>query len=240
MQLKNLFEIRSSASSQIMTEPRSGKGLSKTCLTYVHKWLKEQPEFYGNIHSFSNKYTEKGNFCEPESIQYASKIFKWGEIEKNVEWKSNGFINGTADVILPSEVSDIKNSWSDETFPLFEKEIPEDAYFSQLMCYCCLYEKPKASLIYTLMDAPEYMIEKEARKKAFALGLDDIELDLFNEVKKSMTFSHLSDNLRVKRYDVFYDKEYIQKVIQRVIEIRSYISNLSELDFLQTNNEFIL
>ena len=79
MQLQNKFKIRCSAIGKIMTNHRSkSEQFSKTCLSYVHSWIKEQPEFYNRRYEFKSKYTEKGNICEDEGIKFAAKYFGWG------------------------------------------------------------------------------------------------------------------------------------------------------------------
>lgn len=232
MQLSNQFKIRCSAIGQIMTDPKTkadkdvGK-LSKTCLTYVYEWIKSQPEFYGKSVNFSSKYTIKGNLCENDSIAYAAKYFGWGEIKKNeIEFTDHPFLTGTPDVILPESIEDIKNSWSQKTFPLFEKEIPIDGYGWQLQGYMEMLSKPKAGLVYTLMDAPEKMIDKEARNMAYELGLEEVDVDLWDEVQQSMSYSHYPDELRIKRYFLDRDKESMKLVENRVDRIRDFIESL--------------
>lgn len=231
MKLKNKFKIRCSAIGKIMTEPKTKAEkeagiLSKTCLAYVHEWIKEQPEFYGRRNSFSNKYTIKGNECEAESIEFASKFYWWENAVKNEQQFENDFLTGTPDVILQNSVEDIKNSWSEKTFPLFAKKIPIDGYGWQLQGYMELLNKPTAGLIYTLMDAPERQIEREARNKAYELGLDEIEYEMYEEIREQMTFSNFKDELRIKRFFLDRDKEAINLVQQRVEQIRKYIEVL--------------
>lgn len=232
MQLSNQFKIRCSAIGQIMTEPKTkadkdaGK-LSKTCLTYVYEWIKSQPEFYGKSENFSSKYTVKGNLCEEESIKFAAKYFGWGDVKKNeIEFANHPFLTGTPDIILPESVEDIKNSWSQKTFPLFEKEIPIDGYGWQLQGYMEGIDKPKAGLVYTLMDAPEKMIDREARSRAYELGLDEVDVDLWDEVQQSMSYSQYPDELRIKRYFLDRDKECMAFVSDKVDRIRKFISEL--------------
>lgn len=199
---------------------------SKTCLDYVHEWIKEQPEFYNRRIEFRSKYCDKGNAMESESIEFAAKYYGWGLVSKNTERKSNEFLEGEGDVILSNSVEDIKNSWSQKTFPLFSNEIPVDGYGWQLQGYCELYDKPIGGLIYTLMDALEDMIDKEAYYKSKELGLDEVPLDLYDEMKKHMTYSNLPDELRIKRFFVDRDKSKIELVYQRVEEIRNYIKSI--------------
>lgn len=231
MQLSNEFKIRCSAIGNIMTEPKTIKDkeagkLSATCITYVQDWIKSQPEFYNRYHEFTSKYTEKGNQCEDSSIEYASRVYGWKNVKKNTEYRENEFLTGTADVILTDSVEDIKNSFSDKTFPLFENEIPIDGYGWQLLGYCELFDKKQGGLIYTLMDAPEELIDREAYYKAKSLGYDETPIEIYDEVKKHMTYSDLRDELRIKRFFIDADKAKMQLVYDKVEKIRNYIKSL--------------
>lgn len=233
MQLSNEFKIRCSAIGKIMTEPKLKKDkeagkLSATCLTYVHDWIKSQPEFYDRYKSFHSKYTLKGNECENDSIKFASEYFKWGSVEKNETSFETDYLTGTPDVILTDSVEDIKNSWSEATFPLFDTEIPIDGYGWQLQGYMEGLNKTKSGLVYTLMDAPERIIMKEARFKSYELGIEngEVEFDLYEEVRLSMTYSNLRDDLRIKRFFLDRDKELMLPVQSKVQQIRDYIKSL--------------
>lgn len=231
MQLSNEFKIRCSAIGQIMTEPKlksdkeAGK-LSKTCLTHVQEWIKEQPEFYGRRVNFSNKYTIKGNECEAESIAFAAKYYGWKDAKKNDTEFSNDYLTGTPDVILLDTVEDIKNSWSQKTFPLFDTEIPIDGYGWQLQGYMDLLDKTQAGLVYTLMDAPERQVDREARNRAYELGIEEIEYDMYEEIRQSMTYSDIRDELRIKRFFIDRNQEAMLSVQSRVQQIRDYIKSL--------------
>lgn len=200
--------------------------LSQTCLTYVHEWVKSQPEFYNRQTNFNSKYTLKGMLCENESIEFAAQYYGWGKVAKNEEFKENEYLTGTADIILPGSVEDIKNSWSQKSFPLFINEIPVDGYGWQLQGYCELYDKPQAGLVYTLMDAPEIMVDKEANYKRIELGLEEYDFEMWQEIKDNMTYSNVREDLRIKRYFLDRDKSAIERVYERVETIRKYIEQL--------------
>lgn len=200
--------------------------LSETCISYVHDWLKQQPEFYGRSSNFRSKYTDKGNECEDASIELASEYFGWGLVQKNTVRLVNDYIEGEADVVLRDSIEDIKNSWSEKTFPLFAKDIPIDGYGWQGQGYMELYDKNRFGLVYTLMDAPERLVEKEARSRMYELGLDDLDMELYEEVKESMTFSQFPIELRVKRFGLDRDRSLMDRVKYRVDDIRKYIEQL--------------
>lgn len=72
--------------------------LQKGAKTYCQKWLKER--LYKRRKEFSNKYTEKGNLCEPEGIELTARIMGYGLISKNEKFFSDADICGTPDLIL--------------------------------------------------------------------------------------------------------------------------------------------
>jgi len=200
--------------------------LSKTCIEVIYDFIKEQPEFYGRSVNFRSKYTEKGNAMEDQSIGLAASYFGWGDVKKNTVRKYNDYLTGEADVVLAGSIEDIKNSWSQKTFPLFGTDIPIDGYGWQGQGYMELYDKPQFGLVYTLMDAPERMVDREARIKMYELELDDMEADLYDEVKESMTYSNFPLELRIKRYQLDRDHKCMDAVKYRVDDIRKFIEQL--------------
>jgi hypothetical protein len=200
--------------------------LSKTCLEEVYSWLKSQPEFYNKRTNFRSKYTHKGNYCEPASIEYAGQYYGWGMVSKNEVTLENDYLIGTCDVLLAKSVEDIKNCWSEKTFPLFDKEIPLDGYGWQGQGYMELYDRPEFGLIYTLMDAPDYMVERECRGRMYELGMTDLDAELFDEVKAEMTYSHYRDELRIKRFQLNRDANCMDQVKERVELIRQFIKQI--------------
>ena len=226
-----------------MTDPRRNDAqFSKTCLAYIFKWLKSQPEFYGRrSRSMPNKYFTKGLGREDDAIKFAGRVLKWNGAKKNTERKHDDWIQGEADVILEHSVEDIKNSWDEETFPLFATEAPDEGYWWQLQGYCHLYEKDQAGIVYTLMDAPEELIEREARRLAWDAGTTDVTEELYQAVKKSMTFEHYPDDLRLKRFGVTRDTMAAGRVYSRVMDIRRYIAELPDIStFITLHSDEII
>ena len=214
------FKIRCSAIGQIMTNGKGG--LSKTTQTYCQTWLKEQ--LYNRRKTFSNKYTEKGLICEDNSIDFVAQQLDLGFILKNDKFFSNDFMTGTPDVILNDTIIDVKNSWDCFTFPLFDDKINKD-YFYQAQVYMELCNIDNYKLIYTLMDTPQHLIEKEAYWYAKNNG-DVLDDELLNKFTNQMTYNNIDKDLRIKVYDIKRDKDVIKSIEQRVIECRDYINSL--------------
>lgn len=216
--LKN-FKIRASGCGSIM----GVRGLGKTGETYVQKWMKEQ--IYDRRQTFSSKYTQKGNEVEDNSIDFVAEHLGLGMLIKNEDHFENDFMTGTPDLILNDCVIDVKNSWDCFTFPLFDTEIPNNDYFYQGQVYMALTGKTKYKLIYTLLDTPKHLIEKEAYYFANNNGVEFDE-ELFNEFESKMTYSNIPAEYKIKVFDFEYCQKTVDKIKDRVNECRQIILEL--------------
>lgn len=218
-----LFKIRSSQSAHIMPGVRGNlKEWQETNKTYLDKWILD--EIYSRKKAVSSKYLDKGIEMENDSIEFASTMLDLGMVFKNEVSKETEYITGTADIILPDEIIDIKNSWDYTTFPLFELKIPA-LYWWQLQCYMYLYDKPKARLVYTLMDTPIHLIDDEIRRQAWKQGLIDPTEELQREIERNMTYSDIDDRLKIKVFSIERDENAILNLIERVKMAREYIDS---------------
>ncbi len=197
------FKIRASASGKLMTKSRSKDGaLSKTALSYVQDWYKEQ--IYGVKKNIDNKYLRKGISVEDNAIDYAATELGWLFAEKNEEYFEDSHFCGTPDVILDDTIIDIKSSWDCFTFPLFEDEIPNKDYYYQLQTYMALTGLKKAQLVYVLMDTPE-SIERDA-----------------------VSYESVESKYRIKIFNVDYDEEVVESMRDKVQYVRDNVINTLE------------
>lgn len=195
------FKCRASASGALMTNPKSKtETLSETTKTYLQTWIKEQ--IYGHRAQINSKYIDKGLEMEDMAID---KAIEWLDLPfalKNEKQYEDEHFTGTPDLLLSDTVVDIKNSWSWETFPLFEDEIPTKGYYYQLQIYMHLTGLKKAKLVYVLLDTPAtYGNEK-------------------------ICYDNVDKKYRIKCYDFDYDPAVIELLQNRVIESRNYINSL--------------
>lgn len=202
-----------------LKNPELPQTLQSFCLT----WITEQ--LYERRKDFSSKYTEKGIMQEQSAIEFCSDLLGWGMVAKNEERRENEFMTGEPDIILAESIEDIKCSWDCFSFPLFESDL-NPRYFWQAQGYMHLFGKKKAGINYCLMDAPEMLIEFEARNEARKRGEDEVTVELYQEVCDRMTYSHLPASIRHKRFEVEYDPFAIESVIDRVKMCRKFIAQV--------------
>jgi hypothetical protein len=226
-----MFKIRCSQISQIMTEPKlksdkEAGNLSETAKTYCQNWVKEK--LYMRFKEFSTKYTQKGLEVEGDAIKYIAEQLNLGLVFKNEERFENDWLVGTPDLIIADAVIDNKSSWDCFTFPLFDTE-PEKAYWWQLQGYMALTGKQKAMLIYTLMDAPQWIIDSEVEKELRfnRINLDEVTWDVREQMSNKYRYQHLTHDLRLKIFEIKRDNEAIEKIYTQVQKCQKYIDFLT-------------
>ena len=195
--------------------------LPETAKSYAKAWLKE--ELYSRRAKLKSKYLTKGNACEDESIAYVDPTWI-----NNKEQFENDYMTGEPDVITDDTIYDLKNSWDEQTFPLFYDNIPNKDYDWQVKGYMYLTGKRKGGVIYTLMSMPENLIEREywGEFNMPPKGDDDVMTDHYKEYRKDFIFDDIFKNLRVKKFVVEYDENAMKEVEERVVMIRNYIKTI--------------
>lgn len=219
------FKIRCSAIGKIMTNPRSKKEtISKTCKTYCIDWLKEQ--VYNRRKKFTSKYTQKGIEMEDKAIDFVGEMTN-RFLVKNEAFYFNGHITGTPDIRIGDEmIIDIKCSWDAFTFPLFASEVPNKDYWWQLQGYMAITGCKSAQLTYVLIDAPEHIIEGEARRKMYSQGETEMSMEMYDEVYQDMTYDDVDGIYKIKTFNIERDETAIAKISERVELCREYIKEL--------------
>lgn len=227
-----MFKIRCSAIGQIMTDPKlkadkDAGNLSQTAKTYCETWLKEK--LYLRYKDFSSKYTQKGLEVEGDAIKFIAESLGLGLVFKNEERFENDYLQGTPDLIVKDCVIDNKSSWDCFTFPLFDSEVPEKNYWWQLQGYMALTGKDNAKLIYTLMDAPQWLIDKEVEKELWLnrVNLDEVTWEVREQMSSKYRYAHLDAKLRLKIFEISRDNEAIEAIYKKVQKCREYIESLT-------------
>jgi hypothetical protein len=109
---------------------------------------------------------------------------------------------------------------------LFDSEIPEKDYFYQLQGYMELTGRDNAILAYTLMNTPQHLIERDARNHCFLNGYENLDIDIYHEFLKNMTYDNIEGIYRIKMFDFKKDETVISEIKDRVMLCRDYINSL--------------
>lgn len=217
--------------------------LPKGCKTYAKQWLKER--MFKRRKEMSNKYTDKGNFNELDALDLVSRFFQEDMTPYyDTKYVSNDYSEGTCDINHPNlGVTDIKNSWSLDTFPMFETELPDLKYGDQINTYQDLYKNYKTGHVaYVLTDCPLHILEKELRfcetddeRQVKAVNLIFTNEGWFKAKEKLFPnaepyeFIEIPRKQRIKVFNIEWDKNKVEKRKKRVEEIRKYIKELLNL-----------
>ena len=215
------FKIRASACSKIMGK----KGLGLTGETYCKNWVKGK--LFNRQVEIKSKYLEKGNIMQDNSLDEVAKRLGLGILLKNEKHYSNKWMIGTPDAIVGDCVIDVKNSWSWETFPLVENEVPNTDYYWQLQTYMALTKKKRSKLIYTLLDTPAHLIQNEAYWYSKKNGYGELSDEMLEEFTKKMTYKDVPEEYKYKSFDIERNDTDIKLIKERVIECREYIKTLT-------------
>ena len=227
------FKIRASGAHAMM----GVKAFGKTGETFCKAWLKEK--LYNRRTDIKSKYIEKGNTSEEDAFTLLTLQLNLGMVYKNQQFFEDEYMCGTPDLIIDDAVYDNKCSWSLDTFPMFEKEIPNSDYELQLQVYMHLTKCHKAVLAYTLIDTPKEIIEREIKwctspdeiyRKVMNMVytkqyFDELQAEFFS-VSELNSFVEIPEDARIKTFDIAYNDEVIEKLQKRVIEARNYINSL--------------
>lgn len=222
----------------------------ETHLADIHKGF-----FMKRDRQISNKFTEKGIIVEEKSITLYSEV-KNTLFLKNQKYYKNKFIHGTPDNVQ-KKVRDMKNSWSLDSFPMYETVIGNKDYEWQLQGYMELTGIKEAELVYALVDTPNKIIIDELRRLDWKQGIYDINgnvkedriplvvetvtnmiyteqgLDEFCQESMSIEkkwftdFFEIPKELRIKVFELEYSKEAIQALYEQIRLCRERLNNLT-------------
>lgn len=222
----------------------------ETHLADIHKGF-----FMKRDRQISNKFTEKGIIVEEKSITLYSEV-KNTLFLKNQKYYKNKFIHGTPDNVQ-KKVRDMKNSWSLDSFPMYETVIGNKDYEWQLQGYMELTGIKEAELVYALVDTPNKIIIDELRRLDWKQGIYDINgnvkedriplvvetvtnmiyteqgLDEFCQESMSIEkkwftdFFEIPRELRIKVFELEYSKEAIQALYEQIRLCRERLNSLT-------------
>jgi len=232
------FKCRASQAGKLLTTPRTkGQLLAETTKTYLKEYLIQA--LYGRRKQIKNKYVDKGNYNEEDGVTLLSIVRKkW--YDTNTDYAENDFFCGTCDINHEEDgIIDIKNSYSIDTFPMFESEIPNKDYVAQVNIYMELYNKRKGAVAYVLTDMPIELLKREIKwlesddeKQQTSLNFI-YSLEAWEKAKSELfpnaepiEFIPIPNEKRVKIFNVEYDEDLIEKLKNKVEISRDYLAQL--------------
>lgn len=220
--------FRCSQLGNLMTASRTkSEALSSTAKTLIEDMFRQNE--LGIYKEFSSRYTDKGNMNEDLGIELASDVLGWSFIVKNEEKFKNDYVVGTPDLVNKELLADIKCSWSGSTFPMFDTELKNKAYWWQLQGYMMLTGHRQAELVYCLTNTPFEIVESEVRKEHWNLCLIDEVAELREAVESLHNFDHIPNKLKVERFIVDYDEKAIEQLKEKIEIAREYYKKLLNL-----------
>lgn len=222
------FIVRASQVGDLMAKGRTKSDLwGETAIKTIQKAVLLNK--YGIEDTFTSKYTEKGIELEYEGILLAKRVLGWDiDPDQPKQRLVNGWVIGEPDV-NQSILADVKNSWNGTTFPFFEKECKTKSYIYQLQTYMWLSGKETSELVYVLQSCTEQQIMNEVQKLTYILAersenalksLNEIEIEAENIARKNLTFDHIPEKSRVKRFIINRDENIINEIRERVEQAR--------------------
>lgn len=224
------YKFHASSLGAIMTNPRSGPGLSETCKAHLMEcWISET---YGREKDLTNKYIRKGLEVEEDGITLYSRARK-KFFRKNTETLRNDYIVGTPDLIddKTGEVIDIKSSWDIFTFHANIYKPVNKNYGWQISAYCALLGLNKGRLVYCLVNTPAHMIEDAKRKLMWQMGVIDpdahpLYMEACEKIEKEMTFDDIPFELRYIEFEIDTLQYPMLKAYKRIDECREFMNQL--------------
>ena len=222
------------------------KKLAKPCLDdtakkWVQELFREEVRRTYNSGFKGNKTTEKGNMCEQAAIDRVARVMGFGAtIKSSAEFKDN-IGPGHPDIYKPKFKigADVKCSWTDNTFPLFDYKLKNYGYEIQGKRYCHLSGLTEWWIVYSLENTPEHIVIQEAQRLWKESGESGYLLangefaspaaEAFYEQTKSLhSFDHLADWERVKPFKVVLTDEDVTLFEKRAEMAREYAQKLFE------------
>lgn len=205
-----------------------GSGI-KADLIKMYSWYVYGKGSVG-ISSYESLATEKGTTQEGQSIRLLSQ-YDGINYKKNEKKYSNRYITGIPDIVISRKgvrkVVDIKTPIDINTFLYkHEMELPNE-YLFQMRGYIELAKADYGEVDFCLVNLPPEMIATEIRKlkqRFFLFGKSDEDTAIrIKQLEDSMIFDDLPLDMRVIKFRVERDSEFMKNVYERVKIAREWI-----------------
>lgn len=227
------YKLRASFLPALMTNPtaaamKRGDVLSETSKAQLRElWVKVVYE--REKYDKTNKYTEKGIACEPDSMDLIQKVTGLTYFKNKTQFE-NEYITGTPDIVEGKDATkmiiDVKTSWSMNTYMDATEDKAHKDYYYQLLGYMWLTGATASKLMYCLVNTPEEIMNDEMYKLSFkikGLGTDQAVDD---KIKKNFIFDDVDPNSRLKIYPLALNEDDIALLKDKIIAAREYLATL--------------
>lgn len=217
------YLFRCHALSRIMTKAKTGNGLSVGAKTYLQELHTE--EFFGRKKEITSKFLDKGIQVEEQSITLYSEVT--GQLlMKNEKRFKNLFLSGEPDNVQ-GKVRDFKSSWDIHSFLMYDDSKISKANFYQVQGYMDLTGLKEAEVIYCLCDTPKLLIDDEKWRVSRKYGNIELPAETEKEIERSMIYTDVPDEFKVRVFDIKKDPEVIKEIYNRIVLARNYLNKLS-------------
>lgn len=225
--------IHCSSLGKLMTEPRNksdkeANNLSETAKNHLIEVYAEV--LYDFKRDNSNKYTNKGNVCEPKAILELSD-FTGIFMQKNESKVSNDWFVGTPDVIVEEKriIFDTKCCYDWITLLENIKDGVLDENHAQIQGYLDCLGWDTGYIAKILLDHPEEDIERE-KYRLFTQGNYISEespefVAKWDKMESMFRFEQFSINERLLLFRVDKDDDFIQKAKLKVEKSRLFLKD---------------
>lgn len=225
----NNYLFRASQVGKIFSSKGDWTDTNKKALTEIY--VQETTGFRMDI---TNKYWEKGTFCEPEARDLVQILHPNVFFPKNSIRKENDYISGEWDIVAGDIVYDTKVAWDYLSFSNAKLSIE---YEWQLRCYMWILGLPKARLAYCLVNTPEHILYSEYNRIKWKNGFIDEDnptyVAMCEEFKKLHTFDHIPATQRIRIWEIEHDQEKIDKILIPRIDKGREMLNKMHVDKLE-------
>lgn len=242
---KLLEKIKKMSMDLMALEPvKDQVQLSKTCITYLEEWIRENYFGRRKIQPKTKPLT-KGVEKEFEGIHIANMALgtNYKKCDKTLE---NEYLIGHRDIDGGDHVVDIKVSGSFSTFPILDTEL-EGVYEWQMQGYMALEPNHKrAQVIKVLVNSPEWQIRQKIKYSYYQLldqypddpqtmeeehkaQIQEIMMDHVFDQSITIDGNTITDEQvipiqdRIRIFEVARDEEMIARIGPRVEQCRAFI-----------------
>lgn len=206
MQNADDIKFRCSSLGHLMTEARSkSETLSESTKTHLVDVFVSAK--YDRREDLNNKFLEKGNAREEDSITLLSRVQK-RFFKKNDIRLENEFISGECDIFLGESIHnatqtfDTKTSWSAHTFFRSSNKDLDKAYYWQGLGYMWLTGAQRHTVAYCLVNGTEKAIMQEKKMARFIENSFDRD---YKKTCKQIEINHIFDIEHFKKENPFFE-----------------------------------